>query len=129
MAKLDPNLLAALRRVATAAAAAGVSLRVNSGWRSPTYQEELLQDAVAEYGSPGDAEHWVATPETSAHVTGNAVDIGPFGAADWLSRHGADYNLWQIYGNERWHYELRPDARVNGCPQTYADPTHDPRMQ
>ena len=31
-------------------------------------------------------------------------------ATAWLSEHGAAYGLCQIYGNEPWHYELRPDA-------------------
>ena len=44
-------------------------------------------------------------------------------------QHGADYGLCQIYGNEPWHYELRPDAVDRGCPPTYADPTQDPRTQ
>ena len=47
----------------------------------------------------------------------------------WLSEHGAAYGLCQIYGNEPWHYELRPEAVDHGCPPMYADPTHDPRMQ
>jgi D-alanyl-D-alanine carboxypeptidase len=71
----------------------------------------------------------VATGTTSAHVSGDAVDIGPAGATQWLSERGAAYGLCQIYGNEPWHYELRPEAIGNGCPPMYADPTHDPRMQ
>ena len=71
----------------------------------------------------------MATPDTSAHVSGDAVDIGPSDAAAWLSEHGAGYGLCQIYDNEPWHYELRPDAIDHGCPPMYADPTHDPRMQ
>lgn len=127
--KLDPDLLDALRRAATDAQADGVGLRVNSGWRSPEYQQRLLQDAVVEYGSQEEAARWVSTPETSAHVSGEAVDIGPPDAAAWLSEHGAAYGLCQIYGNESWHYELRPDAVDDGCPPMYADPTEDPRMQ
>ena len=126
---LDPDLLDALRRAATDAEADGVGLRVNSGWRSPGYQRRLLQDAVADYGSLAEAERWVATAETSAHVSGEAADIGPSDAAAWLSEHGAAYGLCQIYGNEPWHYELRPDAAEGGCPTMYADPTEDPRMQ
>jgi hypothetical protein len=61
-------------------------------------------------------------------VKGDAVDIGPSGAAAWLSEHGAAYGLCRIYANEPWHYELRPDAIDHGCPALYADPTHDPRM-
>jgi LAS superfamily LD-carboxypeptidase LdcB len=126
---LDPTLLAALRAAATNASDDGVELFVDSGWRSAAYQEQLLRAAVSKYGSEQEAAHWVATPSTSAHVSGRAVDIGPVAAAAWLSQHGARFGLCQIYGNEPWHYELRPEAVHDGCPRTFADPTHDPRMQ
>jgi len=129
VANLDPALLGALRHAATTAADDGVSFVVDSGWRSPQYQEHLLQEAVSKYGSQEEAARWVATPETSAHVSGDAVDIGPVDAASWLSRHGAEFGLCPVYGNEPWHYELRPEAAERGCPPVYADPTHDPRMQ
>jgi hypothetical protein len=126
VAKLNPALLGALR---TAANDADVGFVVDSGWRSPAYQAQLLREAVAKYGSQSEAARWVATPTTSAHVSGDAVDVGPAAAAAWLSEHGADYGLCQIYGNEPWHYELRPEAIGHGCPRVYADPTQDPRMQ
>jgi hypothetical protein len=129
VARLDPALLAALRRATTDAAGDGVELFVDSGWRSRAYQERLFQEAVSKYGSVEAASRWVATPETSSHVTGDAVDVGPSDAAAWLSEHGAEYGLCQTYGNEPWHYELRPEAIGHGCPTLYADPTHDPRMQ
>ena len=129
VANLDPDLLGALRRAATDAAADGVEFFVDSGWRSPEYQNQLLREAVSEYGSEEEAARWVATAETSAHVSGDAVDIGPFDATAWLSERGAEYGLCQIYGNEPWHYELRPEAVNHGCPPVYADPTHDPRMR
>jgi zinc D-Ala-D-Ala carboxypeptidase len=128
VAKLDSALLGALRQAATDAAGDGVEFVVDSGWRSPAYQERLLREAVSKYGSEAEAARWVATPNTSAHVSGDAVDIGPSGAAAWLSEHGAAYGLCQIYGNEPWHYELRPEATEHGCPPTYSDPTQDPRM-
>lgn len=126
---LDPDLLAALRLARTAAAAEGIDIEVTSGWRSPELQDRLLRDAVSTYGSEAEAARWVATAETSAHVSGDAIDVGPYDAILWLSQHGADYGLCQIYGNESWHYELRPDAVSQGCPPMYADPTEDPRMQ
>ena len=129
VANLDPTLLGALRRAATNAANDGVEFFVNSGWRSPAYEEQLLHEAVLKYGSEKKAARWVATADTSAHVSGDAVDIGPVGATAWLSKHGAQYGLCQIYRNEPWHYELRPDAANHGCPPMYADPTHDPRMR
>jgi hypothetical protein len=129
VANLDPALLGAVRQAATEAADDGVEFFVDSGWRSPEYQNQLLREAVSEYGSEEEAARWVATAATSAHVSGDAVDIGPSDATAWLSEHGAEYGLCQIYSNEPWHYELRPDASDHGCPPMYADPTHDPRMQ
>jgi D-alanyl-D-alanine carboxypeptidase len=129
VAELDPALLAALRQAATDAAGDGVELFVDSGWRSAEYQEQLLREAVLKYGSEAEAARWVATADTSAHVSGDAVDIGPSVAAAWLSQHGAAYGLCRVYGNEPWHYERRPEAGEHGCPPMYADPTHDPRMQ
>ena len=129
VANLDPALLAALRRAASDAARDGVSFVVDSGWRSPAYQEHLLRQAVATYGSERAAARWAATPATSAHVSGDAVDLGPADGRDWLSRNGAAYALCRIYGNEPWHFELRPEAAAGGCPPPYRDPTFDPRLQ
>ena len=129
VAKLDPALLHALRQAATDAADDGVEFVVDSGWRSRAYQARLLREAVSKYGSEQEAARWVATPDTSAHVSGDAVDIGPSAAAAWLSEHGAAYGLCRVYGNEPWHYELREEAIAQGCAPTFADPTHDPRMQ
>jgi hypothetical protein len=129
VANLDPALLGALRGAAADAAGDGVEFFVNSGWRSPEYQEQLLREAVSKYGSEEEAARWVATADTSPHVSGDAVDVGPDDATAWLSEHGAAYALCQIYVNEPWHYELRPEAIDGGCPPMYADPTHDPRMQ
>lgn len=127
--KLDQALLAALRSAATDAEADGIEFYVNSGWRSDRYQRELFQQAVSKYGSEANAAKWVAPPGTSAHEAGWAVDLGPATADAWLSEHGAAYGLCQIYRNEPWHFELRPDTREHGCPPMYADPSHDPRLQ
>ncbi len=129
VARLDDDLLAALREAAAEAAGDDVTFHVNSGWRSAELQTQLFDEAVAEYGSIEEAARWVATAETSAHVSGDAVDLGPTAATAWLSQHGARFGLCQVYANEPWHYELFPDAADAGCPDTYADPTEDPRMQ
>ena len=127
--RLDPDLLAALRAAGRAAGSDGVRLDVHSGWRSRRYQEELFDEAVEEYGSEAEAAAWVARPGTSAHEAGDAVDLGPDEADRWLSTHGAAYGLCQVYRNEPWHFELRPQAVDDGCPAMYADPTEDPRMR
>jgi hypothetical protein len=129
VASLDPALLGALRQAATDAADDGVEFFVTSGWRSPEYQNQLLREAVSTYGSEEEAAQWVATADTSPHVSGDAVDIGSADGTAWLWEHGAAYGLCQIYLNEPWHFELRPGAIAEqGCPRMYADPTRDPRM-
>ena len=128
VANLDPGLRRALRQATIDAENDGIEIVVNGGWRSREYQKQLLRDAVAKYRSEKAAVRWVATPDTSSHVSGDAVDLGPSRATAWLSRHGARYRLCQIYRNEPWHYELRRDATDDGCPSKYTDPRHDPRM-
>ena len=128
VSKLDPALLSALRSAATDASDHGVEIHVNSGWRSEKYQQRLFEQAVSKYGSEAKATPWVARPGTSVHEAGGAVDLGPDDATAWLSEHGAAYGLCQIYANESWHYELRPDAVDHGCPATYANATDDPRL-
>lgn len=125
---LDPDLLDALRSAAADATDDEVTFQVNSGWRSADYQQSLLEDAIDEHGSREEAARWVATAETSSHVTGDAIDLGPADATSWLAQHGQEYGLCRTYANEPWHYELRSDAPDEGCPAPYADPTEDPRL-
>ncbi|WP_144762809.1 M15 family metallopeptidase [Curtobacterium sp. 9128] len=127
--RLRPDLLQAVRDAARDAERDGTRFVVNSGWRSPALQERLFDDAVAEYGSRAEAARWVSTPATSLHVQGAAIDVGDWDAAAWLQEHGARYGLCQIYDNEAWHFELRPNSPQDGCPRKYWDPTDDPRMQ
>ena len=85
-----------------------------------THLVELLADAVRRYGSWEEALRWVATPDSSAHVTGDAVDIGAEEADRWLDRHGAAYGLCRVFANEDWHFEL---ATTPGgtCPDLLPD--------
>ena len=123
IAKLDPALREAMQAAATAALADGYDFVVTSGWRSERYQQALFDEAVLEYGSVEEAGRLVATSTTSAHVTGDAVDIGFTDANSWLSQHGADYGLCQIYANEMWHFEL---ATTPGgeCPPQVPDASY-----
>lgn len=89
----------------------------------------ILRKAVSRYGSEAGAARWVATAETSPHVSGEAADIGRSNATAWLSGHGAEYGLCQVCRNEPWHHEPRSEAIDRRCPRTYADPTQDPRTQ
>jgi D-alanyl-D-alanine dipeptidase len=115
LAQLDPPLLNAIQDAARAAASQGVDLRITSGWRSKGFQQRLFDDAVAKYGSVGIASQFVASPDVSKHVVGQAVDVAPVAADTWLIRNGARFGLCQIYANELWHFELAIDGAGN-CP-------------
>lgn len=106
IARLRPSLRRAVQQAARDAEAEGVELVVTTGWRSAAYQQRLLDEAIVQYGSRDEALRWVSTPQTSEHVKGAAVDIGPTDADDWLLRNGARYGLCRIYANEIWHFEL-----------------------
>jgi LAS superfamily LD-carboxypeptidase LdcB len=113
--RLDPALLSAIQDAATAAAADGITLTITSGWRSPEFQQRLLDGAVQTYGSLPAARQYVQTPEMSKHVIGQAVDVGGVGADQWLIANGSRFGLCRIYANELWHFELATDA-MGSCP-------------
>ncbi|WP_432942522.1 M15 family metallopeptidase [Kribbella sp. CA-253562] len=106
IAKLDPALLKAVQQAAKAMEADDIKLHVTTGWRSKAYQRQLLEQGIKKYGSLAKAREFVSTPEESHHVTGNAVDIGPTDADDWLIRKGSRFGLCQTLANEMWHFEL-----------------------
>ena len=116
LAELDLPLLNAIQDAARAATAQGVDLRITSGWRSKGFQQRLFDDAVGNYGSADIARQFVASPDVSKHVVGQAVDIAPVEADSWLIRSGAQFGLCQIYANELWHFELAVDQQGNWPP-------------
>jgi D-alanyl-D-alanine carboxypeptidase len=117
---LDPELE---RRFVAAQAAAGqdgVTLTLTSGWRTAQEQQALVDDAVERYGSLQEAHRWVLPPESSAHVQGTAIDVGPTEGALWLGEHGFGLGLCRTYANEVWHFEMLADGAV-ACPELHPD--------
>ncbi|NHC15915.1 M15 family metallopeptidase [Motilibacter deserti] len=112
---LDPELTRRVDAALAAAHADGVRLEVTSGRRSAEHQQRLLDEAIEKYGSRSAATQWVLPPEDSAHVRGEAVDVGPAEGMAWLQEHGAAYGLCRRYANEPWHFEplVEPGGR---CP-------------
>jgi zinc D-Ala-D-Ala carboxypeptidase len=117
---LDPALLAAVQNAARSAASDGVDLEITSGWRSKGFQQRLFDDAVRTYGNVETARQFVAPPDASRHVAGQAVDVGPAEADNWLIRNGSRFGLCQIYANEIWHFELAAD-QGGDCPPLRAN--------
>ncbi|MGZ4602497.1 MAG: D-alanyl-D-alanine carboxypeptidase family protein [Kineosporiaceae bacterium] len=122
---LSPKLVTALAGARAAARRAGLTLVVNSGYRSWALQQQWYDAAVRRYGSDRLARRWVLPPGESTHVRGLAVDLGTPATATWLVTHGARYGLCRAYRSEPWHFEYRPDwvAAFGGrCPAPVATP-------
>ncbi len=120
---LDPELERRFEAARAAAEADGVELTLTSGWRSAEDQQELVDAAVARYGSQEEARRWVLPPQTSEHVAGLAIDVGPTDGALWLEQHGAGLGLCRTYANELWHFEavIEPGGT---CPPMHEDASH-----
>lgn len=120
MSRLDPLLRKAIQDAARHAQGSGIALQITSGWRSKGFQQRLFDDAVRTYGSVARAAEFVASPDVSKHVLGEAVDVAPPAADDWLTKNGAQFGLCQIYANEIWHFERVADAQSH-CPPLRAN--------
>lgn len=110
IANLDSRLLDAIQDAARGAEAESITVIVNSGWRGIQYQKQLLAEAITEYGTEDEARRWVSTPQESRHVSGDAVDIGSWDAAEWVDEHGSAWGLCRVFDNEPWHFELLTSA-------------------
>lgn len=117
---LSPGLAAAYSAAQREAAAQGVPLWITSGARTWAQQESLWRDGLAKYGTPSEARRWVLPPAESTHVTGDAVDVGPWEGAAWLRANGNRWGLCRTFDNEWWHFELAT-APGGLCPATVPD--------
>lgn len=93
---MRPDVAAAFDRMAAAAAAAGVPLTINSGYRSDAEQQELWE------ANPD--PRMVAPPGTSLHRCGTELDLGPSAAYGWLAANAGRFGFLQRYSWEAWHY-------------------------
>ena len=99
---MRPDVALAFDRMAAAAAAAGVSLVINSGYRSDAEQAALY----ARHPDP----RWVAPPGKSLHRLGTELDLGPPGAYRWLAANARRFGFVQRYSWEPWHYGYTRNA-------------------
>jgi Transglycosylase SLT domain/D-alanyl-D-alanine carboxypeptidase/Putative Flp pilus-assembly TadE/G-like len=93
---MRPDVSAAFDRMAAAAASAGITLVVNSGFRSDAEQAALF----AAHPDP----RWVAPPGQSLHRCATELDLGPEAAYGWLAANATRFGFVQRYSWEAWHY-------------------------
>jgi hypothetical protein len=100
---MRPDVAAAFDRMAAAALHAGLTLVVNSGFRSDAEQAALF----AAHPDPT----WVAPPGHSLHRCATELDLGPESAYGWLAANASKFGFVQRYSWEAWHYGYdRPPA-------------------
>lgn len=105
---MRPDVALAFDRMYAAARASGVTLIINSGYRSDAEQARLF----AANPNP----RWVARPGTSLHRLGTELDLGPPGAMGWMRANGGRFGFIQRYAWEPWHwgYTRNPGSRSTG---------------
>jgi D-alanyl-D-alanine carboxypeptidase len=117
---LDPELKRRFTAARATATAEGVDLTLTSGWRSAAEQQALVDQAITRYGTVEKAQAWVLPPETSEHVKGMAIDVGPAAGALWLGKHARTVGLCRTYANEVWHFEKLAKG-AKSCPKLHPD--------
>jgi hypothetical protein len=93
---MRPDVARAFDRMNAAASAAGVSLVVNSAFRSNAEQAALF--------AANPDPKWVAPPGKSLHRLGTELDLGPPSAYAWLARNAKRFGFIQRYSWEPWHF-------------------------
>ena len=93
---MRPDVAAAFDRMATAAAGDGVTLLVNSGFRSDAEQAALF--------AANPDPRMVAPPGQSLHRCATELDLGPETAYGWLAANATRFGFVQRYSWEAWHY-------------------------
>jgi hypothetical protein len=93
---MRPDVGAAFDRMSAAASRSGISLVVNSGFRSDAEQAALF--------AANPDPRWVAPPGRSLHRCATELDIGPPSAYGWLAANATGFGFVQRYSWEAWHY-------------------------
>ncbi|MBU0479674.1 MAG: D-alanyl-D-alanine carboxypeptidase family protein [Proteobacteria bacterium] len=107
-------------KMAEAALQDGVILKVDSGYRSFSYQEQIYKKKLVEGQTFHDISRWVAPPGYSEHILGTTLDLTPSNwtfsktaAEKWLLKNGGRFSFRQSYPRisrkgfawEPWHWK------------------------
>ncbi len=102
--KVEKSTANAYYVMAQAAAAAGVNLKVVSGFRTMAEQQYLYNCYVS---CSCNSCNLAAKPGYSNHQSGHALDLNTSagGVYDWLNAHGGAYGFKRTVPGEAWHWE------------------------
>jgi LAS superfamily LD-carboxypeptidase LdcB len=89
---MRPDVAAAFDRLDAAARREGVTLLINSAYRSDAEQAKLFE----QHPDP----RWVAPPGHSLHRFGTELDLGPPSAYGWLRRNAGRFHFIPRYSWE-----------------------------
>ena len=124
--EINPLVLARFLSAQAAAKAEGITMTIDSGYRTVERQDYLFQRALKEYKTPEEATKWVLPKDVSRHPWGLALDVNlnhDKSGASWLEANGATFGLCRVYENEWWHFE--PLIAPGGiCPPLLPDASH-----
>ena len=91
-------------KMAAAAEKDGLLLIVDSGYRSASYQTEIIKRRLADGEEPETILSFVAPPGYSEHETGRAVDLVPSDASfaetpayRWMKANAAGFGFYESY--------------------------------
>jgi hypothetical protein len=93
---MRPDVAAAFDQLLAAAAAAGVTVTINSAFRSDAEQAALF--------AANPDPRWVAPPGTSLHRCATELDLGPASAYGWLAANAGRFGFVKRYSWEPWHF-------------------------
>jgi peptidoglycan hydrolase-like protein with peptidoglycan-binding domain len=104
--EMRSDAAATYNRMYTAARSAGITLKVNSGFRSMSEQQALYKAYKNGTG------HLAAKPGFSNHQGGIAVDVNVGGTGTstykWMAAHAKGFGFLRTVPSEPWHWEFRP---------------------
>lgn len=117
----------AFLKMQAAADKAGVTLSINSGFRSMAEQQHLYQCYQTHSCNNGNL---AAKPGYSNHQNGRALDLAT-GDWTWVANNAARFGFKRTVPSERWHYEFfgtDPGGPCSGAnaPQGHGTPGTDP---
>src|SRR5204862_1852900 len=93
---MRPDVAAAFDRMAAAARRDGISLVINSAYRSDAEQARLF--------AADPDPRWVAPPGESLHRCATELDLGPPSAYSWLYANARRFGFLKRYAWEPWHF-------------------------